>query len=313
MIDLQSGRIFLAGDAARQMAPTGGFAGNTGIQDAHNLAWKFALVLQAQAHPSLLETYYTERHPVGLFTMEQAYKRWKIRCFLNHSSDAEQDEELSDACVDLGHRYNNSAAVMYINGARGAVYEDPYWPTAFPGSRAPHIWIRNQDSSSEAKSKSLYDTFEPGKFVLLCSENGQRWADAGETLSKLYPLKVIMVTLQSGFLSKYKIHNSGAVIIRPDGVIGWKALNDTEVSFLEVMLKSLLRFEVDEDEFPPSPLMTKTVTATEVGGLMRKMTLGGRRSGPRSHSVGGNIDVNAGPGGLLSRMTTMRTKKKSIS
>ena len=49
----QAGRIFLAGDAAHTMPPTGGFGGNTGIQDAHNLAWKLALVLEGQAGPAL--------------------------------------------------------------------------------------------------------------------------------------------------------------------------------------------------------------------------------------------------------------------
>ena len=45
----QSGRIFIAGDAAHTMPPTGGFGGNTGIQDAHNIAWKLALVLRGTA------------------------------------------------------------------------------------------------------------------------------------------------------------------------------------------------------------------------------------------------------------------------
>ena len=39
---MQNGRVFLAGDAAHQFPPAGGFGMNTGIQDAHNLAWKLA-------------------------------------------------------------------------------------------------------------------------------------------------------------------------------------------------------------------------------------------------------------------------------
>jgi len=53
----QAGRVFLAGDAAHTMPPTGGFGGNTGIQDAHNLAWKLALVIKGQADPVLLDSY----------------------------------------------------------------------------------------------------------------------------------------------------------------------------------------------------------------------------------------------------------------
>src|SRR4029079_8190404 len=68
----QDGRVFLAGDAAHLMPPNGGFGGNTGIHDAHNLAWKLALVLKGVASPELLTTYEVERKPVGKFTVEQA-------------------------------------------------------------------------------------------------------------------------------------------------------------------------------------------------------------------------------------------------
>jgi hypothetical protein len=72
---LQDGRVFIIGDAAHLMPPNGGFGGNTGIHDAHNLAWKLAQVIRGQAHPRLLETYATERRPVARFTVEQAFSR----------------------------------------------------------------------------------------------------------------------------------------------------------------------------------------------------------------------------------------------
>ena len=61
----REGQVFLAGDAAHNMPPTGGFGGNTGVADAHNLAWKLASVLDGSAGPGLLETYDAERRPVG--------------------------------------------------------------------------------------------------------------------------------------------------------------------------------------------------------------------------------------------------------
>src|SRR4029434_6086921 len=69
------GRICLAGDAAHLMPPNGGFGGNTGIQDAHNLAWKLALVLKGQAGPPLLDSYDQERRPVAERTLAQALAR----------------------------------------------------------------------------------------------------------------------------------------------------------------------------------------------------------------------------------------------
>ncbi len=59
------GRVFVAGDAAHIHPPTGAQGMNTGIQDAHNLAWKLALALAGQAAPGLLESYDAERRPVG--------------------------------------------------------------------------------------------------------------------------------------------------------------------------------------------------------------------------------------------------------
>jgi len=66
------GRIFLAGDAAHEMPPTGGFGMNTGVQDVHNLVWKLAAVLKGLASPSLLDTYHDERQPVAGAITEQS-------------------------------------------------------------------------------------------------------------------------------------------------------------------------------------------------------------------------------------------------
>ena len=68
----RAGRVFLAGDAAHLIPPVGGYGMNTGIQDAHNLAWKLAGVLAGWAGPSLLETYEAERQPVARFVTGQA-------------------------------------------------------------------------------------------------------------------------------------------------------------------------------------------------------------------------------------------------
>ena len=68
----RDGRVFLAGDAAHHMPPTGGFGMNTGVQDVHNLAWKLAAVLHGWAGPGLLASYEDERLPYGRAITEQA-------------------------------------------------------------------------------------------------------------------------------------------------------------------------------------------------------------------------------------------------
>jgi 3-(3-hydroxy-phenyl)propionate hydroxylase len=74
----RSGRVFIAGDAAHEHVPIGGQGMNTSIQDAFNLAWKLAYVMQGHARPDLLDTYAEERHPVAeglLAGTDQAYTR----------------------------------------------------------------------------------------------------------------------------------------------------------------------------------------------------------------------------------------------
>jgi len=69
------GRVFLAGDSAHEMSPTGAFGSNTGIQDAHNLAWKLSAVLGGWAGPGLLKSYDAERRPVAEATSARASSR----------------------------------------------------------------------------------------------------------------------------------------------------------------------------------------------------------------------------------------------
>jgi hypothetical protein len=61
----QYGRVFLAGDAAHAHSPAGGQGMNLGLQDAHNLAWKLALVINKKAHETLLDSYALERRPIA--------------------------------------------------------------------------------------------------------------------------------------------------------------------------------------------------------------------------------------------------------
>ena len=65
----RKGNVFLAGDAAHIVPPAGAFGMNTGVQDAHNLAWKIAFVLKGICQESLLDTYETERKPVAIANM----------------------------------------------------------------------------------------------------------------------------------------------------------------------------------------------------------------------------------------------------
>ena len=133
------GRVFLAGDAAHVMPPNGGFGGNTGIHDAHDLAWKLAYVVRGLAHPSLLSTYEAERRPVGVMTVEQAYARYVTRT-ATHLGATDHQPVRADLDVELGYLYR-SDAIQVPDHDDGAVAADPRLTRARPGSRAPHMWL----------------------------------------------------------------------------------------------------------------------------------------------------------------------------
>jgi 2-polyprenyl-6-methoxyphenol hydroxylase-like FAD-dependent oxidoreductase len=199
----QEGRIFLAGDAAHAMPPTGGFGGNTGVADANNLAWKLAYVLHGDAGPGLLDTYDAERRPVGEFTVEQAYTRYVMRL------DPELGKEdlqpfVPDPPIELGHRYRSSAVIAEPDDD-GSIAENPLEPTGRPGTRAPHI---------ELDGRSTLDLFGRGFVVLSAAEP---WCAAARTAG----LDAHRIG-EPAFADAYGTGAEGAVLVRPDGFIAWR-------------------------------------------------------------------------------------------
>ena len=218
----QDGRVFLAGDAAHSMPPTGGFGGNTGVEDARNLAWKLALVLQGHAPPALLATYEAERRPVGAFTVEQAYSRYVTR-WAPYLGTQDIAPVANDLDIDLGYRYR-SQAVIADGPDDGRLLEPTLETKGRPGTRAPHIWIERDGSSM-----STLDFFGRG-FTLLAGPRGAAWCRNAAAASGAEVALDAQVVDAEHFPNAYGITASGAVIVRPDGVIGWRAVSDNEAS-----------------------------------------------------------------------------------
>ena len=137
---MRAGRVLLAGDSAHVMPPTGGYGGNTGVHDAHNLAWKLAYVLDGRAGEDLLDTYEAERLPVARLTVEQAYTRYVTRLDPGLGTDG-LAPMIDDAAIDLGYRYR-SASITPGRPGRRRRWEDPRTPSGRPGFRAPHVPLR---------------------------------------------------------------------------------------------------------------------------------------------------------------------------
>jgi 2-polyprenyl-6-methoxyphenol hydroxylase-like FAD-dependent oxidoreductase len=206
----RQGRVFLAGDAAHTMPPTGGFGGNTGVADAHNLVWKLAMVLRGEADPALLDSYDPERRPIAALTVEQAYRRYVERVDPTLPSQ-DLEPNLADTAIELGAVYR-STAVIPDGEDEGAQVEPPEQPSGRPGTRLPHLWIDRGDARI-----STLDLAGDG-FVLLAGRDGESWIAAAERLG----------------LTAHRIHeddvraavgvaNDGALLLRPDAVVGWRS------------------------------------------------------------------------------------------
>lgn len=136
------GRVLLAGDSAHEMSPTGAFGSNTGIQDAHNLAWKLAAVLDGWAGPGLLDTYGAERRPVAVATSARASERSAEHSHPGYDALPTGGGRQSGVLtVALGYRYP-AGAVVGVDPDRPVVPRPPA-PPAGPGNTggpvAPHL------------------------------------------------------------------------------------------------------------------------------------------------------------------------------
>lgn len=221
------GRVFLAGDAAHRHPPTTGLGLNTAIQDAHNLAWKLAMVLRRDAGPALLDTYEPERRLVGMRNVD-----WAMFTFLNHAvidsglglnpdqpleqriqvfhdffSDSPMGETRRARAIEVANTQRTEVQAhdleIGFSYAEGAVIPDGsiapprdpmgsvYHPTTRPGHRLPHAWVEH-----EGRTLSTHDfVATEGKYVLITGSDGGEWHASATRASKAtgVPLEVVSI------------------------------------------------------------------------------------------------------------------------
>jgi 2-polyprenyl-6-methoxyphenol hydroxylase-like FAD-dependent oxidoreductase len=242
------GRVFLAGDAAHVVPPNGGFGGNTGVQDAHNLAWKLALVLRGAAGRGLLETYDAERRPIGELTVEQAYSRYVTRV-APYLGTEHMQPLVDDISMELGHRYDSSAVALEPGG-NPALHEHPHRSKGRSGSRAPHVFL-----ARDGGRISTLDLFGRN-FVLLAAAEGGAWCDAAFAAADRLRLRLDgyvvgendLLDPQGGFPDAFGLSIAGAVLVRPDGVVAWRAKdqNGASEAAMHGVLASLLSVQAEQ-------------------------------------------------------------------
>jgi putative polyketide hydroxylase len=221
------GDVFLAGDAAHEMPPTGGFGLNTGVQDVHNLAWKIAAVLRGKADESLLDSYHAERQPLGqIITQNSLANAMSMGRHARQSNVLPRREFLNEQGLIFGACYESMAVVP--DGTPPFVVDDPvteYVPSARPGSRAPHVWLRRGDEQI-----STIDLFGP-RFVLLAGPDGDAWRRAAQGIDPSWPPLLVFTVGKDGDLGDpdgnwheaYGVDTDGAVLVRPDGHVAWRS------------------------------------------------------------------------------------------
>jgi len=227
-------RVFLVGDAAHEMTPAGGFGMNTGILDAHNLAWKLAAVLRGWAGPALLETYEREREPVDRWITEQTLRNLASLQRVGTGA-AGEDKSLQEGRQEFFHEQgmifgaNYASTAVVPDGTALPEVSNPvtdYVPTARPGSRAPHVWLEHG-----GERLSTLDLFDAG-FVLLAAQAGAAWCQAAVEVAhaRRVPLHAFTVGPQrdlvdpdGSWATTYEVEQEGAVLVRPDGYVTWRS------------------------------------------------------------------------------------------
>jgi 2-polyprenyl-6-methoxyphenol hydroxylase-like FAD-dependent oxidoreductase len=231
-------RVFIAGDAAHLMSPTGGLGMNTGIQDAVDLGWKLQAVLRGWGGQYLLRSYEAERRPVALRNVDVSSRnlgrmlatrarRPPPELFeAGQQGDAVRREygawftetmrhEWFMNGVHLGYRYDDSP-VVWPDGTLAPPLESmTYTQTARPGARAPHVWLPD--------GRSTLDLF--GRGLVLLRLGGK--APSGDGLrvaaeQRGVPLEIVTLDIAEAI----KAYRSRLVLVRPDGHVAWRGDNE---------------------------------------------------------------------------------------
>ncbi|NNC77402.1 MAG: 2-polyprenyl-6-methoxyphenol hydroxylase [Woeseiaceae bacterium] len=180
------GRVFIAGDAAHLVIPTGGLGMNTGVGDAIDLAWKLQATLAGWGGDKLLACYEAERRQIGERNVaasgraNKGRRRWRsawrpeirddtpegaeIRANVAAIANVEQRKTNEILGIEAGYRYRDSPLIWPEPGEGPDPNNPEYVPTTWPGFRLPHVWLKD--------GTAIHDRMGKG-FVLLRFDNGR--------------------------------------------------------------------------------------------------------------------------------------------
>ena len=227
-------RIYLAGDATHQYMPTGGLGMNTGISEAHNLAWKLAASINGWGGAALVESYEAERLPIALRNREhvkrcaaaafEVYFPADERALSNTPAGSARRAEVGanfenkisrlyeSLGIEIGYVYDSSPVIV-SNGKRSQQTEDTrYEPTAAPGARLPSAFLPD--------GSALFDSLSPAAFTLIDCEGEPDDAAqfARAAAQRLMPFNVLAVSEPR----LRGIYGTRFILVRPDQHVCWR-------------------------------------------------------------------------------------------
>ncbi len=211
---LSTARVFLTGDAAHVMPPTGGQGGNTAMQDGYYLGWKLAYVLKGLAGPELLTSYDTERRPYA-----------EIVCTWQAANLAER-RDMKNLATLTGEPIDHAKMMFGFVCLDGAMvrapgdhvptpsdpFEDPLHPTGVPGARVPYVKLQAADNEIDTRR-------ELGQHFQLYTESSEL-ADHAAAIARDFGIPQIATLVKS--TAPLKARAGDAVLVRPDGMVAWR-------------------------------------------------------------------------------------------
>jgi 2-polyprenyl-6-methoxyphenol hydroxylase-like FAD-dependent oxidoreductase len=229
----QQGRVFIAGDAAHLVIPTGGLGMNTGVGDAIDVSWKLAATLQGWGGPKLLQSYEAERRRVGAINVKASGQgtsgrmRWREayrpnieddtpegKAALEHLLAIARDEAPKSFRVigaELGYRYAGSPVICDEPGGPEPSIEE-YRPTSWPGARLPHVWI-------EPGKLSVHDRIGDGYTLLRL---GAEKADAAGLQKAFSAMGAPLAVLDLDSEAPRRVYGFDYLLLRPDLHVAWR-------------------------------------------------------------------------------------------
>ena len=202
----RAGRLLLAGDAAHIHSPAGAQGMNTGIQDAHNLAWKLALVLDGRASDRLLDSYETERRPVAGQVVGLSDRIVRLSTLRRPLARAVRDATMPrvTALRPVQSAAARTLAQVSISYAAGAFATDRGGPGPRPGGRVPDVGLRG--------AGRLWQRLGGGRHVLVATTDLSATAEAAGVDRTL--VDVAVVDDASSW-----VRPGWFALVRPDGVL----------------------------------------------------------------------------------------------